>query len=224
MDAAVERIVAAIREGRRFHVVTADAYAILSAHEDPEFRRIVGEADLVTADGAGVVWALRRTGRTATRVSGADLALRLVERSGPESFDVVFVGARPGVADEAAQHLRKRFPDCRIVATRHGFFGPDEDTAVAAEIAVLRPGLVLVGMGIPRQERFIAAALPLWGGCAAMGVGGSFDVYSGRVRRAPQWVQTLKMEWLWRTLSNPRKAYKIKRLPAFVWRVLRSPR
>lgn len=205
------------------HVVTADASAIMMAAEDKELREIIEAADLVTPDSAGVVWAMERAGASRPqRVSGADLLDALCASSADRGFRIFFLGAAPGVAERAAEKMRLRHPGVRIVGTRHGFFPAESDSVVAAEVAAAKPDILFVAMGIPRQEKFIHRNAAVLGAKVAMGVGGSLDVYSGKTRRAPKLLQRMRLEWLWRLVLNPRKAAKVRLLPGFVWRVLRS--
>ncbi|HVL38364.1 MAG TPA: WecB/TagA/CpsF family glycosyltransferase [Fimbriimonadaceae bacterium] len=204
-------------------VVTADASGIVAAQSDPEFLALLKEADLVTPDSSGVLWASRRLGRPiAARVSGVDLVERLCGLSADKGYRLFFLGAEPGVAEMAAERLRIRFPGCNIVGTRHGYFPPESDQVVAREVAEFKPDVLFVAMGIPRQEKFIRATAKIIQAPVAMGVGGSFDVFSGRTKRAPRLFQALKLEWLWRVILDPRKISKVRSLPVFVRLVLRS--
>lgn len=204
-------------------VATADASGLVIAQTDPDFRQILLSADLVTPDSIGVIWAGRRRGiRFEGRVSGVDLVDRLCQLSSEKGYRIFFLGADPGVAEMAAEKMKLRHPGCHIVGTRHGYFPAADDDLVAAEVAEAKPDILFVAMGIPRQEKFIVKTMPVIRAKVAMGVGGSFDVFSGQVRRAPVWVQRLNLEWLWRTLANPKKIAKAKHLPSFVWRVLRT--
>ncbi len=205
-------------------VVTADSSGLAAAHNDPDLKAIYKQAALATADSIGVVWALRRQGARVERVSGVDIVDHVCGLSAEKGYRIYFLGAAPGVAELAAEKLRLRHPGCNIVGTRNGFFPATDDEFVAKEVADAKPDVLFVAMGIPRQEKFIAATLPLIGAKVAMGVGGSFDVFSGRVKRAPVVVQRLHLEWLWRLLQNPRKIHKVKMLPRFVWYVLREGR
>jgi N-acetylglucosaminyldiphosphoundecaprenol N-acetyl-beta-D-mannosaminyltransferase len=137
---------------------------------------------------------------------------------------VFLLGSAPGVAQQAAERLRLKYPGCNIVGTRHGFFPVEDADIVAQEVAAEKPDILLVALGIPRQEKFIARTQATIGARVAMGVGGSFDVYSGAVKRAPLLVQRLKLEWLWRLMLNPKKWKKVARLPRFVWLVLKEGR
>jgi N-acetylglucosaminyldiphosphoundecaprenol N-acetyl-beta-D-mannosaminyltransferase len=222
MAGALEAIAAFVESGRPNIVVTADAQGIVIAQGDSQYRSILLQADLVTADSYGVLWAAKRAGLPlAERVSGVDLVDAICGLSAERGYRLFLLGGEPGVAEQAAERLRLRHPGCNIVGTRHGFFPPDSDSVVAAEIAERKPDVLFVGMGIPRQEKFIAASLASTGASVGMGVGGSFDVHSGKTRRAPRFVQSLRLEWLWRLILNPRKLAKAKALPKFVWLVIR---
>jgi N-acetylglucosaminyldiphosphoundecaprenol N-acetyl-beta-D-mannosaminyltransferase len=206
-------------------IVTADATALVLAHDDPVFRRLLDQADLITPDGAGVVWAMRRAGAPAQdRVSGVEIAGRLIARSSETGYRVYMLGAAPGVAQMASERMRRQHPGCVIAGAHHGYFPPEDDALVAEQVAAARADVLLVGMGMPRQEMFICATRDIIRAPVAIGVGGTFDVFSGRTRRAPRSFQALRLEWLWRLLLNPRKFAKVKTLPRFVSLVLREAR
>lgn len=206
-------------------VVTADAAGIVQAQEDPEFMRILQEADLVTPDSVGVLWAAKRKGEPIQeRVSGVELTDRLCAMSADKGWRIFLLGAAPGVADLAAEKLRLMHPGCNIVGSRHGYFPADSNEIVAQEIAAFKPDILLVAMGIPRQEKFIKQTQSIIGASVAMGVGGSLDVFSGKVKRAPVLFQKLKLEWLWRLILNPSKISKTKFLPKFVALVRKETR
>jgi N-acetylglucosaminyldiphosphoundecaprenol N-acetyl-beta-D-mannosaminyltransferase len=220
--AAVESFIA-IKEPHL--VVTADASGIVIAQDDPEFKELLLEADLVTPDSSGILWASARLGQPiADRVSGVDMVDRICALSADKGYRLFFLGAAPGVAETAAEKLRLKHPGCNIVGTRHGYFPSDSDEVVAKEVADFKPDVLFVAMGIPRQEKFIRATQDIVQAPVAMGVGGSFDVFSGRAKRAPKFVQRMRMEWLWRLILNPKKFAKAKTLPRFMMMVLRSGR
>lgn len=223
MHEAIQLIQDFVESGEPHIVVTADAAGIVQSHSDPELAQIYADADLVTPDSVGVLWAAKRQGQPLPgRVSGVDLLDRICELSADKGYRLFFLGAAPGVAELAAERLRLKYPGCNIVGTRNGFFPADSDSIVAQEVAAARPDFLFVAMGIPRQEKFIRATQSIIKAKVAMGVGGSFDVFSGRTKRAPKAVQRLKMEWAWRLLLNPKKIAKAKNLPKFAVRVLRD--
>lgn len=225
MDQALEIIEGFIAEGSPHLVVTADSSGIVQAQTDKEWFDIFAGADLVTPDSIGVVWAAKRAGKPVKdRVSGVDMVDRICHLSSLKGYRIVFLGAEPGVAEMAAEAMRLRHPGCNIVFARHGYFPASSDSVVAEEIAEHKPDVLFVAMGIPRQEKFIHATQEIIRAKVAMGVGGSFDVFSGKTKRAPKLIQKLKLEWLWRTLLNPSKIKKAKALPKFAWLVLRGKR
>jgi N-acetylglucosaminyldiphosphoundecaprenol N-acetyl-beta-D-mannosaminyltransferase len=223
VEGCLERVAGFVAGSVPRLIVTADASGIVQAQTDPELMAIYHGADLVTGDSIGVLWASKRKGTPLPeRVSGVDLVKHICERSSQEGWRIYFLGAAPGVAELAAERLRLMIPGCNIVGTRHGFFPAESDEVVAAEISELKPDVLFVAMGIPRQEKFIRATEQIIRAKVSMGVGGSFDVFSGKVQRAPKPIQRLHLEWLWRLIQNPKKISKVKLLPQFVKLVLKE--
>lgn len=203
-------------------IITADASAHVIAAGDPDYLRIVNRAALVTPDSAGVLWAARTLGTPlAERVSGVDLAEQLCAESARRGYGVYFYGAAPGVAEAAAETMRARYPGANIVGTTDGFQNsPEQQEALLRDIREKRPAVLLVAMGIPKQEKWIAQHLEALRVPVCMGVGGTFDVFSGRAKRAPLWMQRRGLEWLYRLIQNPAKYTKVATLPVFVLKVL----
>jgi N-acetylglucosaminyldiphosphoundecaprenol N-acetyl-beta-D-mannosaminyltransferase len=223
MNECMERIGEFVETNRPHLVVTADSSGIVQAQTDPALAELYETADLVTPDSSGVVWAMRRAGSPVpARVSGVDIVDNVCRVSSETGWRIYFLGAAPGIAELAAERMRLRHPGCNIVGARHGYFPQESDDVVAAEVAETKPDILFVAMGIPRQEKFIRATQDKIGAKVAMGVGGSFDVFSGKVRRAPVILQKIKMEWLWRLAQNPKKIGKVMLLPQFVLMVLRE--
>ena len=205
------------------HIVTADASMAVIARRDPELRAIVAGADLVTPDGAGILWASRLLRTPITqKVSGVDLVGHACRLSAERGWRMFFLGAAPGVAEEAARNLRERFPGAQIVGTHDGYFTPDQEPDVLARIKAAMPDVLLVAFGIPKQEKWITRHKAALNVPVSIGIGGSFDVYSGRVSRAPVWMQEHSLEWLHRLASNPKKIGKVMTLPQFVLLALRQ--
>lgn len=223
MTAAIARIEGFLQESRPHLIITADASGMAQAQGDEFFQGLFHTADLVTPDSVGVLWASKRYGKPIhSRVSGVELVGGICEISARTGARIFLLGAAPGVAALAAEKLMLKHPGCNIVGARDGYFPASDDALVAAEIAETKPDVLLVAMGIPRQEKFIRATESIIGAKVAMGIGGSLDVHSGTVRRAPKLFQALKLEWLWRTLANPKKIAKAKNLPVFVRLVLKD--
>ncbi|HWD40124.1 MAG TPA: WecB/TagA/CpsF family glycosyltransferase [Fimbriimonas sp.] len=223
MDECIARIAEFDRTEQPHLIVTADSSGIVQAQTDPQLMELYRSADLVTPDSVGVLWAAKRNGQPLPeRVSGVDILERVCKRSSEVGWRIFLLGAAPGIAEQAAERLRLKYPGCNIVGTRHGYFPAESDLVVAAEIAEAKPDVLFVGMGIPRQEKFIRATQHVIGAKTSMGVGGSFDVFSGKVKRAPMAFRKMKLEWLWRLMQDPRKIGKVMLLPKFVTYVLRN--
>ena len=221
MNAALDRIDAFIASGGPHHVITADASMLVMAQDDPELRAIVARAELVTPDSAGVLWAAKRQkSPLAERVSGVEIVERLCARSAQNGCRLYFLGAAPGVAAQAAARMNAKYPGCQVVGTRDGFFQPADIPALIADIRAARPDVLCVALGIPKQEKWIHAHREALGVPVLIGVGGTLDVLSGTVKRAPKPFQKLRLEWLWRVLSNPKKISKVALLPRFVRLIL----
>lgn len=225
MDDAMRRMEAFVASGKPHFVITADASSIVQAQTDAQLRSLYDRADLVTPDSVGVLWASPRFGhKLSERVSGVDMVDRICALSAEKGYRVYFLGAAPGIAELAAEKMRLRYPGCHIVGARHGYFPAESDSVIAEEVAREKPDFLFVAMGIPRQEKFILSTQSIVGAKVAMGVGGSFDVFSGTVKRAPKLLQKLKLEWAWRLAQNPKKIGKVMLLPRFVLMVLRAKR
>ncbi len=217
MDQVLERISGFVQEGGPHHIVTVDASMVVMACEDAELRRIVARADLATPDSTGILWAGRRLHQPfPQRVSGVDIVTRLLE---DRRYSLYFLGAAPGVAEAAAERVRQLYPGVRVVGCHHGYFAADEEPLIVQMVREAAPDVLLVAMGIPRQEKFIDRHREALGVPVMIGVGGTLDVLAGRVRRAPEWMQKTGIEWVWRILSDPTKIHKVKLLPVFAWRV-----
>ncbi|MBP1693788.1 MAG: glycosyltransferase [Chloroflexi bacterium] len=203
----------------------ANANCLNLAYQDESYCQLLISADLVYADGIGPVWAGRLFGGCRLhKLTGADWMGPLCERLAAAGANLYLLGGRPGVAQKAAQNLLERYPSLKIVGTADGFFGKKSGGQVAAEIAKLRPQIVLVGMGVPQQECWISShqeALPagLW-----WGVGALFDFLAGVERRVPSWMNRMGLEWLWRFGQDPAGKWRRYLLgnPLFAARIFRQ--
>ena len=201
-------------------VATANAEMLMRATHDEELCRILNASALVVPDGAGTVWAARHLGHAMPeRVAGYDLAQELLRRAPAEGRRVYFFGSAPGVAEKAKAKAEQIYPGIEIVGVRNGFFSPADNAAIIAEIRAARPDLLLVALGVPKQEKWIAAHLAELDVPVAIGVGGTLDVMAGVMKRAPHWMQRAKLEWLFRGLMQPKRAGRLLALPKFVLKV-----
>ena len=205
------------------HIVTADASMVVTARNEPELKEIVDKADLVTPDGAGILWHSRLLGKLILhKVSGVDLVAEVCRLSAEKGYRVYFLGAAPGVAEEAAENLRKRYPGAQIVGTHDGYFNAAEEPGVVEEIKKANADVLFVAFGIPKQEKWITRYKSELNVPVSAGIGGSFDVYSGRVKRAPVAMQRTGFEWLYRLWCNPKKIGKVMTLPRFAMLTIRE--
>ncbi len=190
---------------------------VVYAQRDAYFREIINASALSLCDTAGVLWAARQRGaKLRERVTGVDLIERLCAGAAREGIGVYFFGGAQGVARDAARALVERHPGLIASGARNGYFADSESEAIAREIRASGARLVLCGLGFPRQEYWLAEHLYETGCGAGVGVGGSFDVISGRVRRAPVSWQRLHLEWLYRLVTEPRRWRRQLALPLFV--------
>jgi N-acetylglucosaminyldiphosphoundecaprenol N-acetyl-beta-D-mannosaminyltransferase len=212
-----------IASGTPHIIVTADASSVVRAQSDTEFQYLINGADLVTPDGFGVLKGAALLGTPLIeRVSGVEIAREMCRMSAEDGFSIYFLGAAPGVAELAATNLKGQYPGLNVAGIHDGYFDPSRDAEIAAEVKASGAQVLLVAMGIPRQEKFIRDNMDKLGVCVAMGVGGSFDVFSGKVKRAPVWFQKHGLEWLYRLVKDPSKIKKAATLPRFVVLVLRE--
>lgn len=218
---AVDRVAALVARGGTHQVVTLNPEYLYRAQKEPDLLDIVREASLVTADGVGILWAASVHGYSLPeRVTGIDLLVALCARAAAEGWRVFFLGGRPGVAAAAANRLREQYPGLMVVGVHHGYFAEDEEATVLGKIKATAPQLLFVGLGAPKQERWIYKHRGELQNVVAMGVGGSFDVLSGRAKRAPEWMRRRGLEWLGRLLYEPRRWRRMLILPRFALLVL----
>ncbi|MBV8155319.1 MAG: WecB/TagA/CpsF family glycosyltransferase [Candidatus Eremiobacteraeota bacterium] len=217
---AAARIVQLAREGAGAQVVTLGTEMVVHAQRDERFRAIVNASALSLCDTVGLLTVARRRGaELGERVTGVELTGDLCARAAREGLPVYFLGGAPGVAADAAAILEVQHPGLQIAGARDGYFRDDEAPEVAAAIRESGAKLLFVGMGFPRQEYFLADYVRESGCGAGIGVGGSFDVISGRVDRAPPLFRKFGLEWLYRLIKEPQRWRRQLALPYFVWLV-----
>lgn len=203
-----------LQQGRGTHVVTLNAEMTMQAERNQALADVIYHADLVIPDGAGVVLYLRwLLGQKVQRCPGIELAEKLLQSVGEES--VFFYGGAPGVAAKADDFWRQRVPSLNIVGTYSGYHSPEEEQQLLQTLAQLQPRVILVGLGVPRQELWIAKNRHVCPQAIWMGVGGSFDIWSGTKTRAPAWLANNNLEWLYRLYKEPWRWRRMLALPEF---------
>ena len=211
-EEAAQRGAELLEEDKFHYVVTPNPEFLLTAEKDGAFRQVLNGADLVLADGIGVVYSARLKGTPLKgRVPGIEFAedmLRCLNRRGGRLY---LLGAKPGVAEEAGARILERYPDITLCGTQDGYFRDEE--AALLKVAAARPDLLFVCLGAPKQEKWMARWGKHTGARLAIGLGGVLDVFAGRVERAPEAWQKLGMEWAYRLKKEPQRAGRMAKLP-----------
>lgn len=204
------------------HVVTLNAEMTMQAEKDARLASVIHQADLVIPDGAGIVLYLRLHGQRMQRCPGIELAESLLQEFGrsPSLGSVFFFGGAPGVAENAATIWENRLPGLAIAGAQHGFLSEQEYHTLQHTLKTVQPRLILVGLGVPRQEFWIAEHRHLCPNSIWIGVGGSFDIWSGVKTRAPEWLRNNHLEWVYRLYQEPWRWRRMLALPKFAWRSL----
>lgn len=222
----IEAFVAAWRSsgGQLRQVVTINPEGVWLARGDAALAALIEQAALVTADGNGILWAARQLGQPLPeRVAGIDLLGNICAMAAEQGWRVYLLGAKPGIADAAATALCRQYPGLEIAGCENGYFR-DREQAVVDAVAAARPDILFAALGMPYQEQWLHANRAALGCGVAVGVGGSFDVLAGAVRRAPALWQRLKLEWLWRLLAEPKRWRRALVIPKFMLAVKREAR
>lgn len=208
-EQVIARCVGAIERAEVLEIGVLNAAKVVSMRRDERLRASLLGCDLLVADGQAVVWASRALGRPLPeRVAGIDLFTSLLEVASQRGLRVYLLGATTGVLAGVERVLATRYPGAVLAGSHDGYFGVEEDTEVAAEIARSRADLLFVAMPSPRKETFVDAHLEQLAVPVLHGVGGSFDVVSGLTRRAPRWMQRAGLEWAYRLLQEPRRMWR----------------
>lgn len=210
MDTAVARCLELCRAPRASHmVITANASHLCMMRRDAELASACRAGHLTVADGMAVVWALRASGQAAPeRVAGVDLMVRLLTAAEVHRLRVYFLGARREVVAALVERTRAQHPNLEIAGFRDGYFGPGDHLSIVENIRASGAHMLFVGMPTPFKETWCERHRARLDVPVIMGVGGSFDVLAGFIRRAPRWTQSLGLEWFWRLLMEPRKLWK----------------
>jgi len=204
------------------HVVTLNAEMTMQAETNAALAQIINQADLVIPDGAGIVLYLRLQGKQIQRYPGIELAESLLQSVGQldKPCSVFFFGGAPGVAAAAATVWQQRIPSLQIVGTQHGYLSPTAAAQLQQTLKQLQPQLIFVGLGVPRQEFWIAEHRLIVPQATWIGVGGSFDIWAGVKTRAPAWLADNHLEWLYRLYQEPWRWRRMLALPKFAAKAL----
>lgn len=209
MEETLARIDGFIASRRVHHHVVINVDKIVKAHRDPQLREIINACDLVNVDGQPVLWAARMLGKPLKeRVAGIDLMQQLIKHAAAKGHRLYFLGAKEDVASKVVETVRAYHPKAIVAGWRNGYWNESEETDVAEAIAAARPDILFVAISSPKKEVFLARWKTKIQAPFVMGVGGSFDVVAGMVKRAPVWMQRCGLEWLFRLLQEPRRMWR----------------
>lgn len=207
-----------IKQGRGSHVITLNAEMTIQAEKDPALAKVIKNAELVIPDGSGVVLYVRYLLRQKVeRLPGIELAENLIQATAKQAkpAKIFFYGGGVGVAATASQLWQKQLPNLNIIGTHSGYHSLEEEQQLLQTLAQTKPEVILVGLGVPKQELWIAKNRHLCPHATWIGVGGSFDIWSGKKTRAPQWLANNHLEWLYRLYQEPWRWRRMLALPEF---------
>lgn len=219
----VSRLCKRIEQRQRTHVVFVNAAKVVRYKDDSQLRAAMEGADFLLADGVPVVWASRLYGDPLPgRVNGTDLMYSMLRESANRGYRVFLLGARPETLQRCVYEILRLYPTINIVGHRDGYFHPSQENDVVCEINSTRPDILFIGMPTPRKEIWGERHLNSLNVAVCQGVGGSFDVLAGLVKRAPDWMQECGLEWFFRFLQEPRRLWRryLKTNASFLWFVL----
>ncbi|MFD0673688.1 WecB/TagA/CpsF family glycosyltransferase [Cohnella sp. GCM10027633] len=223
MEETVAYLAEAIESRRPNRVITGNPIMLMVGLENPAFHRALATADLVVPDGAGVVWAAGKLKQPVKeRVAGFDLMHELLREGERKSWSAYLLGASPDIIRTAHDNLKSKFRGVRFVGYRDGYFTDNEDEVVIAEIRAANPDMLFVARATMNQEPWIEKYAKTLGVPVIMGVGGSFDVVAGKLKRAPAIFRKLSLEWFYRLLQEPSRYKRMLVLPKFALKVIKD--
>ena len=216
---SIERAKELIRSEKVSQVITINPEMFREKEQNPEFRQILEKAEMIIPDGIGIKIALKIKGQDCNRIAGIDFARKLLEECAKNGEKVAIIGSKEDVITKAVENLKNEIDGLNIVYFHNGYF--NDNNAIYKDLAESNAKLILVALGSPKQELFIYNAKKILPPCLMVGIGGSLDVWSGMIKRAPKIWQKLGLEWLYRTLIQPERFKRIfPALPLFLIKVI----
>ena len=209
MDQTLELIDSAIVSKKQIHHVVVNAAKLVNMKKDAALCQSVIESDIINADGQSVIWASRLLGKSLPeRVAGIDLMTRLVLLAAAKKYRIFFFGAHQNIVESVVNKYSEEYGPEIIAGYRNGYYDKSEEETIARQITDSRADILFVAITSPQKEIFLNTYRELINVPFIMGVGGAFDVVSGRTKRAPAWMQKSGLEWLYRVLQEPRRMWK----------------
>jgi len=218
---AKRRFIAMMESGGLKTIYTPNTEIIMKAQDDPTFKQVLNEGDLVIPDGIGVVLAskIHHLGLS-ERVPGIELMGLMLEFCNRAGKSIYLFGGAPGIAEKASEKILSTYPNLKIVGIRDGYFKEEDVWSILDDINEKKPDILFVALGAPKQEKWIHQHKKTLNAKVAMGVGGALDVWSGTVKRAPVIYQKLGLEWFYRLLKQPSRIGRMMSLPKFMIKVI----
>lgn len=218
-----EKAKALLEEDKLSMIFTPNPEIVMAATKDEEFKNILNSADIVTADGIGVVYASKiLKNSVCERVPGFDLSLKLLEYASEKGKGVFFFGSKPGISDKAKENVEKTYPGLKVLGTENGYFKEEDEERIVEKINESGAEILFVCLGAPKQEKWIYKHKDSLNVKLCLGVGGTLDVLSGEAKRAPEVFIKLNLEWFYRIVLNPSRWGRFLALPKFMFKVLKS--
>ena len=210
-----------IQGNHKSFIVTANPEIVMYAKDHPDYKEIIQSADMVVPDGVGIILASKiLKNPIRERVTGYDLTIRLLEEANKKRWSIYLLGGREETNHKAVDNIKSQFPQVHIAGSHHGFFDWEENT-ITTEIKEVRPDIVFVALGFPKQEQWITLNLDQFSKGLFMGVGGSIDVLAGEVQRAPRIWQEMNLEWFYRLLTQPSRWRRMLAIPRFLIQIFK---
>ncbi len=220
-EEALQYVHTCLKENTGMQIVTINPEMISLGNKDKEFAAVLNNADLVIPDGVGIKIALKIKGISQENIPGIEFSKKLIGMCELEGFSIGLIGAKEEVIQKAVQNIRNEHENLNITYIRNGYFDEEQEKIIIEELKAVSPRVLFVALGAPKQELFISKLKPQMPNTVFIGVGGSFDVWSGMVKRAPKIYQTLGLEWLYRTVKEPARFKRIfPALPLFLIQVI----
>ncbi len=218
MKEAIEVANQFLLSDKNHYVVTPNSEMCVEARDDDEFREILNNADLVIPDGIGVVFASKLNKvKLKERVAGYDFVVNFFQNHNKkDKLNVYLLGSKPGVTDKAKTKIEEKFKNVQIIGHRNGYFKKEEEEQIVSEIAKLNPDIVLIALGMNKQEKFMYTYRNKLNSKISIGVGGAIDVFAGEVKRAPDIFIKLNLEWFYRLLKQPSRFFRMLSIPKFM--------